>query len=65
MFSNEFQVNRRIEREQSRLVQLDARFEERKIGTRHYHAGVDELLAVHLWHHANHGIVIPEFIGHE
>src|ERR1043166_3043243 len=60
-----FEVERRIERQQSSLVQLNTRFQKRPIGTREYNARIDKLLALHFWYDANDRVVIPELIAHE
>src|SRR5690242_12661092 len=65
MHLNNFEIERRIERQQSRLVQLNTRFQKRSFRTRQYHACVDELLALHFWYDANYRVVIPELIAHE
>src|SRR5215510_1928931 len=60
-----FQVERRIERQQSSLIQLNTRFQKRSLGTREYHARIYELLALHFWYDANHRVVIPGLLAHE
>src|SRR6185436_17874222 len=65
MLSHQLQINRRIERQQSRLIQLDPRLQKRQLRTRDDHARVNKLLAVHFRYDPNYSIVIPEFTGHE
>jgi hypothetical protein len=65
VISYQIEIDCWIESEESRLVQVDAGFKKRQIGTRDDYAGVDKLFTVYLWYDSNYGIVIPEFIGHE
>ena len=52
------QVDLRVEREQPRFVELDARLEELRCRARQDDADVDELLALHARHHADHRVVV-------
>src|SRR5689334_8493885 len=65
MRPNYLEIERRIQRQQSRFVQLNTRFQKRSFRTRQYHAYVDELFALHFWYDANYRVVIPELIAHE
>ena len=56
-------VERRMQREQTRFVELDARFEERFVLARDDHADVDEFLALDARHDADHRVVIGRVIA--
>src|SRR5690349_10770277 len=64
MHPHRLHIERRIERQQSRLIQLNACFEKRSVRTREYHSSIDKLLALYFRYDANHRIVIPGLLAH-
>jgi len=63
--SDGFNIQRRIERHQSLLVQFNTSFEEFAGRARDYHADVDELFTLDFGDDADGGVIIGTVIVHE
>ena len=57
MMTDQLDIERRPQRPQPRLVELNANAQELELHAEEHQAGVDELLAFHARHHADDRVV--------